>query len=202
MMKAKNSTRKTQILRAIVKGIAAFGFSGLVVQLVFFRLNNYILLTLLGGGAGCFLLALFFNQSKKTKIRITLIGAFAYLVAMALSFLIVEGIGSLIPTIGNALDPTGLPDIIAIMLMSVIFSSLVAFLVFDKSFVALFALPGALFAIPAGILVVFFNISYNTGGWMMDWYKSLPYIDLNFMTITMGIGAGMGFSMMRKENHI
>jgi len=79
-------------------GMASFLISGVIACIVILLLDNYILATIIAGGIGGLLLGLFLRMCQKIT-RLVIAGIIAIPVGLVISFLIVEGLGSLFPLI-------------------------------------------------------------------------------------------------------
>jgi len=189
-----NTSKITYILSSMLLGMASFIISGVIACIVILRLDNYIFATIIAGGIGGILLGLFFRTRQKI-IRMAIAGIIGMPFGLMMSFLLVEGIGSLFPSIGAYFENSNIPDISAIILMGIIFGAVFGAMVYGRKSIWLFSLVCGTVAFPFGLLVG----AMNSGHWIKVWLENLlgvfGKIDLNFLAIIMSFGIGIGLSI-------
>lgn len=97
-----NTSKITYILWSMLLGMASFLISGVIACIVILFLDNYILAIIIAGGIGGLLLGKFLRMHQKIG-RIAIAGIIGMPIGLMISFLIIEGIGSLFPSIGATL---------------------------------------------------------------------------------------------------
>lgn len=194
MMSKINTSKITYILWSMLLGMASFLISGVIACIVILLLDNYILATIIAGGAGGLLLGLFLQMRQKI-IRLVIAGIIAMPVGLIISFLIVEGFGSLFPSIGAYFENSSIPDIIAIILMGITFGAVFGSMIYGRKSIWLFSVVCGTVSIPFGLLVG----AMNSGCWIKVYLENLlevfGKIDLNFLAIIISLGIGIGLSI-------
>jgi hypothetical protein len=189
-----NTSKITYILWSMLLGMASFFISGVIACIVILLLDNYILATIIAGGIGGLLLGLFLRRYQKI-IRLVIAGIIAMPVGLVISFLIVEGFGSLFPSIGTYFENSSIPDIIAIILMGITFGAIFGLTIYGRKSIWLFSVVCGTVSIPFGLLVG----AMNSGCWIKVYLENLlkvfGKIDLNFLAIIISLGIGIGLSI-------
>lgn len=126
------------ILWPMLLGMASFLISGVMASIVILLVDNCILATMIAGGIGGLLLAIFIRE-RQNILRMTISGIIGMPVGLIISFFLVEGFGSIFPSIGAYLENTTIPDISAIILMGVIFGAIVGAMVYGRKYICLFS---------------------------------------------------------------
>ena len=178
---------------SLIVGLLAFTMSGLVVCYVIWKLNNYIIATLITGGLGALLFSVLLMLKDKI-VKMTIAGFFAMLIGLFLSFGIIEGIVYILPKLGIFFEGSIIPDIAAIAVIALIYGLIVGLAGYGKKAMWLFALISALVAIPFGMLVVFLNTSSDIQEFLTSINDILGQFDLNFLSISIALGVGLGLS--------
>ena len=189
-----NSFKITNLLSSMFLGMASFIISGVIACIVILILDNYILATIIAGGIGGLLLGLFLRMRQKIG-RMVIAGIIGMPIGLMASFFLVEGIGSLLPSIGAYFENSAIPDISAIILMGIIFGAVFGAMVYGRKSIWLFSLVCGTVAFPFGLLVG----AMNSGHWIKIWLANLlevfGKIDLNLLAIIISFGIGIGLSI-------
>ena len=170
-----------------IQGLIAFAIASALASIMIFQYDNYFSAAILTGGLGALLLSLLMFKNKLTFWKIALAGSIGMPVGLLISFLIVGGIGELIPTIGNFFENTPVPDIVAVLMVSTIYGMFVGGINFGKKAIGRFAVVCGLISLPAGVLVSIFNAR--------EMQTVAKLFDLNFVTIMLFIGLGVGLAI-------
>lgn len=175
-------------------GMASFLISGVMACIVILLLDNYILATIIAGGIGGLLLGLFLRMRQKIG-RMIIAGIIGMPIGLMISFLIVEGIGSLFPSLGAYFENSAIPDISAIVLMGIIFGAVFGAMVYGRKTILLFSIVCGTVSIPFGLLVGAMNSGHWIKVWLENLFEAFGKIDLNFLTIIFSFGIGIGLSI-------
>ena len=187
------NNKMVYLLMSLIVGLLAFTMSGLVACYVIWKLNNYIIATLITGGLGALLFSVLLMLKDKI-VKMTIAGFFAMLIGLFLSFGIIEGIVYILPKVGIFFEGSIIPDIAAIAVIALIYGLIVGLAGYGKKAMWLFALISALVAIPFGMLVVFLNTSSDIQEFLTSINDILGQFDLNFLSISIALGVGLGLS--------
>lgn len=187
------NNKMVYLLMSVIVGLLAFTMSGLVACYVIWKLNNYIIATLITGGLGALLFSVLLMLKDKI-VKMTIAGFFAMLIGLFLSFGIIEGIVYILPKAGIFSEGSIIPDIAAIAVIALIYGLIVGLAGYGKKAMWLFALISALVAIPFGMLVVFLNSSSDIQEFLTSINDILGQFDLNFLSISIALGVGLGLS--------
>lgn len=194
MMSKINTSKITYILWSMLLGMASFLISGVIACIVILLLDNYVLATIIAGGSGGLLLGLFLRMRQKIG-RMAIAGIFGMPIGLMISFLLIEGIGSLFPSIGAFFENSTIPDISAIILMAIIFGAVFGAMVYGRKSIWLFSVVCGTVSLPFGLLVG----AMNSGHWIKVWLENLlevfDKIDLNLLAIIISFGIGTGLSI-------
>ena len=155
--------------------------------------DNYIVAALIGGSLGCLLLGLFLRLKGKI-VQVAIAGALGLPLGIAASFGIVEGVGALLP-FPASLEQAGVPDVIAIVLMGVVFGAVLGGIGFGKNAILLFSILCGLLSIPFGFLVVALNKGFLSDSMPIRAFEPFGRLDLNLLAIFLGLGLGAGMSI-------
>lgn len=180
---------KSQFLSAI-KGLIAFAIASALASVMILQYDNYFSAAILTGGLGALLLSLLMINLKPVFWKMALAGSLGMPVGLLFSFLIVGGIGDLIPALGNLFENTPVPDIVAVVMMSAIYGMFIGGINFGKRAIGRFAIICGLIAVPAGWLVSVFN-----AGGLKSVTNLFGKVDMNFVTIMLFIGIGVGVAI-------
>jgi hypothetical protein len=143
--------------------------------------DQYIGAALVAGAVGGLLLGLFLRLKGKI-VRIALAGGLGIPLGIVVSFGLIEGLGALV-TLPASVEWAGVPDIMAIMLMGVVFGVMTGGIVFGKDAIVLFLIAFGLVAIPFGVLVVAMNKGlFSDSFWFVCWH--LLEAGLNFLRLS------------------
>lgn len=193
-MSSAKASGITRILCFVLLGMAAFLMSGIAACIMILLLDSYLLAMAVAGGFGGLFLGIFLRMRRKL-IRMTLAGLIGMPVGLAISFFIVEGVGSLLPSIGAALENTPVPDIIAVLLMGMIFGAIFGSVNYGLKSILPFSVVCGIVSIPFGFLVVALNAGYGPTIPSAAIRDVLEKIDWNFLAITVSLGIGTGLSI-------
>lgn len=184
----------THILWSMLLGMASFFISGIIACIMLLHLDNYILATIITGGIGGLLLGLFLGMRQKI-IRMVIAGIIGVPIGLFISFLLVEGFGSLFPSIGAYLENTNIPDIIAIILMGITYGAVFGAIIYGRKSIWLFSVVCGVVSFPFGLLVGAMNSGYEIKVWLENLFMVFGKIDLNFLAIVISLGVGIGLSI-------
>lgn len=199
-----NNSEIGYIFSSMIWGIGSFFISGLLGCKVLLHFDNYILVSIIVGGIGGFLLGLF-NWKHKMIGRMTIAGSVAALFGIIGAFILVEsiggGLGLLFPSVVDYFESNGIADIIAIILMGILFGVIFSAIVYGRKSIGLFSIVCGTVSIPFGLLVRAMNSGYWIKVWLENLFKIFGEIDLNFLAIIMefGIGISIGIYIMSKQ---
>lgn len=197
-MSQNNLYKIVHILGSTLLGIASFFISGLIACIVILRFDNYILATIVAGGIGGFILGLF-HWKHKMLGRMTFAGLIAVPIGLLGSFILVEGLvggfGLLFPSIAAHSENTGIGDIIAIILMGIVFGVIFGAIVYGRKSIRLFSVVCGAVSIPFGFLVDAMNSGHWIKVWLGNMFIIFGKIDLNLLVIIISFGLGIGLSI-------
>lgn len=193
-----NKSKVVYLLWSLISGTFSFFVSGVLACIVLLRLDNYILGPIIAGGIGGLLLGLFHWKHKMIG-RMTIAGLIAVPIGLLGTFILVEGIvggfGLLFPSVAAYFENTSIADIIAIILMGIIFGVLYGAIVYGRKSIRLFSVVCGTISIPFGILVGAMNSGHWIRVWLENMFNVFGKIDLNFLAIIMEFGIGIGLSI-------
>lgn len=189
-----NKAKITYIFWSTLLGMASFFISGVVADMVILRLDNYILASIIAGGIGALLLGLFLRMGQKIS-RMAIAGIIAVPMGLFISFLLVEGFGSLFPSIGAYFENSNIPDIIAIILMGMTFGGVFGAIIYGRKSIWLFSVVCGIVSFPFGLLIAAMNSGYGIKVWLENLFMVFGKIDLNFLAIIISLGIGIGLSI-------
>jgi len=193
-MHKTNKSKIAYLFSSMLVGMASFFISGVLACIVIWFYDNYILATIIAGGIGGLLLSLLLKMHKKIS-RMIIAGIIGMPIGLILSFFLVEGFGALFPSIGGNFENSSIPDIIAIMLMGIIFGAVFGAINYGRKSIRLFSIVCGVVSIPSGLLVAALNSGFFLKVWPASLTDILVKIDLNFLAITISIGIGTGLSI-------
>lgn len=189
-----NTSKIAYILRSMLLGMASFLVSGVIASIVILFLDNYILATIIAGGIGGFLLGILLRMRQKIK-RMAIAGIIAVPIGLIISFFLVEGFGSLFPSIGAYFENSNIPDISAIILIGITFGAVFGLIIYGRKSIWLFSVICGTISIPSALLVGAMNSGYGINVWLVNLLDVLGKIDLNFLSIIFSLGIGIGLSI-------
>ena len=196
MSKIRNSGVISVIL-SLILGKVSFLISGVLACIVILNSDNYILGTIIAGGIGGLIFGLFYWKDKKI-VRMTIAGLCALLIGFLGSFMLAEGLVSglefLFPSIIGFFEISGIADLIAIILMEIMFGVIFGAIVYGRHSLGLFATVCGVVSIPGGVLVVAMNSGHHVKVLLSNLFQIFGKIDLNFLVIIVGFGVGIGLS--------
>lgn len=199
-MKRANTLTLMELLGLMCSGMVAFFIGALTADILIVHLDNYILGLILAGAIAGSLLSLFLRMPKKMA-RMVIACVIGLPLGLLLSFMLVEGIGSLLSVGVSAMGNASMGDVTAIVVMGIIFGAVFGAIVFDVKAIWQFSVVCGVMAIPFGLLVT----AMNSGFWMKDWLGNLfgfwGNIDVNLLVIlvSLGIGTGLSIGLFRKR---
>lgn len=194
MISKINTFKITYVLWSMLLGMASFLISGVMASILILVLDNYILATIIAGGIGGLLLGLFLQMRQKIS-RMAIAGIIGMPIGLIISFLLVEGFGSLFPSIGAYFENSAIPDISTITLMGIIFGAVVGSMIYGRKSIWLFSIVCGTVSIPFGLLVAAMNSGCYLKVWLDNLLEVFGKIDLNFLAITISLGIGIGVSI-------
>lgn len=189
-----SKSKKAYVFWSLLLGLLAFLIGGIIACVTILLFDNYILATIIAGGIGGLLLGIFLRQRQKI-VRMAIAGIIGMPIGLMISFLLVEGFGSLFPSIGTYFENSPIPDISAIVLMGIIFGALFGAINYGRKSIWLFSVVCGIVSIPFGLLVGAMNSEHWIKAWLENLLEIFGKIDLNFLSITVSIGIGTGLSM-------
>lgn len=184
---------KTSVIGSTLLGMISFAISGTVACFLILFADEYILATAIAGGLGGLLLGVFARMGPKI-FKMTIAGAAAMLLGLVLSFLIVEGAGELFLSGSAEWMNSSIPDIIAIALMGILAGAAMGIAMDGRKAALLYSAVCGVASIPFGFLVAAFNSGYRFPFWPEDPANILAKLDVNFLTISIALGFGIGLS--------
>lgn len=193
-----NNSKIIYVIWSLILGKVSFLISGVIACVIILRLDNYILGTIIAGVIGGLILGLF-NWKQKLISRMTIAGLISVPIGLLGSFILVEGLvggfGLLFPSVAIYFENSNIVDIIAIILMGIVFGVVFGAVVYGHKSLRLFSAVCGVAAIPFAILVG----AMNSGHWIKVWLENLlkvfGKIDLNFLIIVLELGIGAGISI-------
>lgn len=194
MMSEIKTSRIAYMLWSTLLGTASFFISGVIASIVILRIDNYILASMIAGGIGGLLLGLFLRMGQKIS-RMAIGGIIAVPMGLFISFLLVEGFGSLFPSIGAYFENSSIPDIIAVILMGITFGAVLGAIIYGRKSIWLFSVVCGIVSFPFGLLVAAMNSGYGIKVWLENLLVVFGKIDLNFLAIIISLGIGIGLSI-------
>ena len=181
-------------LRSGLVGLLIFLVSTLIVYFPFNLTDNFLISSLLIGFVSGFLISKLFHLEDKMMVVILTI-----LIALPLSTIIafglIEGSCFIVPYVCEVFGKTGVPDILAILIMASVSNVLISLLIFNCKAWLRTLLIGTIVEIPFSICVVLFNLYLYNSVWYYRLANQIGFIDFNFMFIVMGIGFGLGVNI-------
>ncbi|MEN6328211.1 MAG: hypothetical protein ABFD18_18635 [Syntrophomonas sp.] len=194
MMSKSNTSKITYILWSMLLGMVSFLISGVIACIVILILDNYILATVIAGGMGGLLLGIFLRMRQKIG-RMAIAGIIAAPIGLLGTFILAEGFFFLLPSIGVYFENPNTADIIAIILMGIVFGVVFGAMVYGRKSIWLFSVVCGTVSIPFGLLVGAMNSGHWIKVWLENLFKVFGKIDMNFLAIIMEFGIGIGLSI-------
>lgn len=188
-MGTKKNSRLLTVLCSGIAGAISFFIGGLLAAILVLLTDQYLLAIPFSGLLGGLLLAALNGNWKKIS-RFTLAGVIAVSIGFLGTFVICEGIFSLIDMVTDIF--TGqIENIISISLMGVVFGIIFSLIVYGKKALVLFAVVCGIFEIPCIYLadkVYFIEPLQNL-------ITKYGLVDVNLLFIVLGFGIGAGVSI-------
>lgn len=198
MMSEIKNNNIIYILWSAMSGMISFFISGVIASLVILHFNNYILGLIIAGGIGGLLLG-FFHWKQRMILRMTFASLIAVIIGFFGSFMLVEGlvggIRLLFPSVAAQFLNSTIPDIMAIILMGIVFGIIFGAIVYGRIAIGLFSIVCGVVAIPFGLLVGALNSELWIKAWLENVFKIFGNIDLNMLVIILEFGMGVGLSI-------
>ena len=191
--KERDTYMKGVILVALL-GVATFFAGGVVGNFVIIAIDQYLVALPLIGGVGALLLGVFIKTKEKLW-KVTLGGFLGLPAGLIASFALLEGFAALVPSIGNALDRTIVPDLMVLIIMGIVVGLVSGAVIYGRKALGLFAVVCGLCAIPGGLAVGLMNTSSYCQAWATDLVDPFNKIDYNLLAISATIGLGFGLAM-------
>lgn len=188
-----DTSSKAYPLLTMLIGLIAFLISGVIASVFTMFTNSYFLGSMIAGGIGGLLLGLFLQRQKLSRMIIASIIVMP--IGLVISFSLVEGFGALFPSIGASFEKSSTPDIIVIVLLSIVFGAVFGALIYGRKSIWLFSFVCGIVAVPFGLLVGAMNSGHPIKFWLENLLGFLGKIDLNFLTIVISLGTGIGLSI-------
>lgn len=190
------SLKKLNPVVTMLLGILAFLIGSLVGNIPVVYAENFIFALPLAGGIGALLLGFFIKFNHKLW-RMTLSGFIGLPLGLVASFALIEGVGSLIPSIGLSLEDTIVPDILVETIMGLVFGLISAAIIYGRKAIGLFAVVCGLGGIPGGIAVGFMNTNMHFKTQLANMAEPFSKLDYNLMAMyaTMGLGFGLAIAL-------
>jgi hypothetical protein len=193
-MKEKTANQRPGPILSALLGLGAFLISSLVAAWVIWKIDNYILATIIAGGLGCLLLGSTLRTGPDIK-KFIITGLAAMPIAMLLTFLIAGLFELILPAAASYLDKTWFSDIMAVCLMGMFFGGICGAVLYGRRKIGLFILVCGIVCIPFGYLVAAMNAQYINQYWLTRRFAMLGFADLNFLAIMSSLGLGVGLSI-------
>lgn len=187
-----NMNKKLKFLSVLYSGISgtiSFFIGGFLATILILFTDQYLLAIPLSGLLGGLLLAVF-NKNWKNISRFTLAGVIAVSVGFLGTFVICEGIFSLVGMFTDAFSGR-IENIISISMMGVVFGIIFSLIVYGKKALVLFAVVCGVFELPCIYLAdkVYFIKP------LKDLITQYGLVDVNLLFIVLGFGIGAGVSI-------
>ena len=181
------------LLWSMIAGLISFLISGLISCYIIAYLNNYILATIVSGGLGSVIFSILLMLKDKI-IKLGFAGMIAMPVGLFVSFGLIEGVAFVFPSLSNLFEGSVLPDVFAVVLLAFVYALIVSLIAYGKKEMLLFALTSEIIAIGFGFMVVALNLNEEINEIVILLLPFLSSLDLNFLTISIGLGTGLGLS--------
>lgn len=187
-------SEKVVIFRSMFYGLIAFMVGSVLASIIVMFWDNYILALAVAGGAGGALMGLLLHYREKI-IRMLVSGIVGMPIALMLSFLIVEGIGGLLPFVGHYFENTIVPDVTAVILLGIFFGGIFGGVVLGRKAISLFIITCGAVSFPSGLVVGALNSSNEIQDQLLNGVGFIGKIDLNLLSIIIFLGLGIGLSV-------
>lgn len=181
------------LLWSMIAGLISFLISGLISCYIIAYLNNYILATIVSGGLGSFIFSILLMLKDKI-IKLGFAGMIAMPGGLFVSFGLIEGVAFVFPSLNNLFEGSVLPDVFAVILLAFVYALIVSLIAYGKKEMLLFSLTSGIIAIGFGFMVVALNLNEEINESVISLLPFLSSLDLNFLTISIGLGTGLGLS--------
>lgn len=181
-------------LRSGLVGLLIFLVSTLIVYFPFHLTENFLFSSLLIGLVSGVSISKFFHLEDK-MIYVVLTVLIALPLSTIIAFGLIEGTCVIIPIVCNIFGETGIPDILAILIMAACANVLFSLLIFKRKAWLRTLIIGTIVEIPSSICVVLFNLYLYDSSWYIRLAAQIGYIDFNYLFIVMGIGFGLGVNI-------
>ena len=131
--------------------------------------------------------------------RMSIAGLIAVPIGLLGGFIIVEGLGGglgfLFPSVADFFKNTGIADIVAVILTGIFFGVVFGAIVYGRRYIWLFSVVCGAVSVISGSLVEAMNAGYYVKVLLGNMFQIFGRIDLNFLVIITGFGAGVGLSI-------
>lgn len=184
--------KKLQFLTVLYSGISgaiSFFISGLLATILIIITDQYLLAIPLSGLLGGLLLAIF-NRNWKSIGRFMLAGVIAVSVGFLGTFIICEGIFSLIGMLTDVFSGR-LENIISIGLMGVVFGIIFSLIVYGKKALILFAVVCGIIELQC----IYLSETIYLIKPLENLISKYGLVDINLLFIVLGFGIGAGVSI-------
>ncbi len=186
------------VIWSLILGKVSFLISGVIACIIILKFDNYILGTVIAGGIGGLILGLFCWKHKMIG-RMSIAGLIAVPIGLLGGFIIVEGLGGglgfLFPSVADFFKNTGIADIVAVILTGIFFGVVFGAIVYGRRYIWLFSVVCGAVSVISGSLVEAMNAGYYVKVLLGNMFQIFGRIDLNFLVIITGFGAGVGLSI-------
>lgn len=171
--------------------------SGGIAAIILLRFDIFFLETIIAGGLGGLLLAVFLGNLKMIG-KMTLAGLVAVPVGFWGAFALAGVVDLLFSFLGaNTENPSfaGIGNIIGIIFMGMICVAIFGAMTYGRKSVRLFSIVCGLSSFPFGILVGLFNSEHPIKATIENIFAFLGPVDLNLLAIIASFGVGIGLSI-------
>lgn len=196
-----DALKKLNPIVVMLLGIITFLIGALIGNVVILYMDQYLIALPLAGVIGGILLGLILRLKNKIW-KMGLSGLLGLPLGLAASFMIVEGIGSLIPSIGKSMENTIIPDIIVLIIMGIVLGFIAGIILYGLKASGLFVVVCGLGGIPGGIAVGFMNTSMEFKTQIANMAEPFSKLDYNLMAMSATLGLGFGLAMALYNNRI
>jgi len=180
-------------------GILTFLIGALIGNIPVALAANFLLALPLAGAIGALLLGLFLRYRQKLW-QMTLSGFIGLPLGLAVSFILIEGVGSFIPSVGEALMDTIVPDVLVETIMGAVFGLVSGAIIFGRKAIGLFTLVCGLGGLPGGVAVGLMNTNLHFRTQVANMGEPFNRLDFNLMAMSATLGLGFGLALALYHN--
>lgn len=188
-MSIEKKSKFITVLYSGMAGTVSYLIGGLLATILILLNDQYLLAIPLSGLLGGMLLAVFIRKWNQIG-RFTLAGVISVSVGFLGTFIICEGIFSLIGMFTNVFSGR-IANVISISLMGVVFGIIFSLIIYGKKALLLFAVVCGVIEIPC----IFLAEKVYSIEPLNNLITKYGLVDVNLLFIVLGFGIGAGFSI-------